>query len=66
MSQITVRLLAVCVGHGLICYIVTTLHDVRLELAKEDAREAESGIEAPHKLSMTTFLVKGLELEEQQ
>jgi len=37
-----------------------------LELAKEDALELENGNEAPHKLSMTTFLVKGLELEEQQ
>jgi len=44
----------------------TTLQDVRLELAKEDALELENGNEAPHKLSMTIFLVKGLKLEEQQ
>jgi len=44
----------------------TTLQDVRLELAKEDALELENGGEALHKLSLTTFLVKGLELEEQQ
>jgi len=37
-----------------------------LELAKEDAKELEDGVEAMHKISMTTFLVKGLDLEEQQ
>jgi len=50
----------------LTCTIATTLHDVRLELAKEDAKELNNGVEAPHKISITSFLVKGLDLEEQQ
>ncbi|PPQ96654.1 hypothetical protein CVT26_010318, partial [Gymnopilus dilepis] len=44
----------------------TTLQDVRLELTKEDAEDASNGIAAPHESSMTEFLTKGLELEEQQ
>ncbi|KAF9470706.1 hypothetical protein BDN70DRAFT_939490 [Pholiota conissans] len=44
----------------------TTLQDVRLELAKEDAEAASSGISPPHKISLTEFLTDGLELEEQQ
>ena len=46
--------------------IATTLQDVCLELAKEDGLEAENGAIAPHKTSATEFLVKGLEIEEQQ
>ncbi|KAM6491450.1 hypothetical protein JOM56_013019 [Amanita muscaria] len=44
----------------------TTLQDVRLELAKEDAVQVAQGAVSPHKASLTSFLVMGLELEEQQ
>ena len=44
----------------------TTLQEIRLELAKEDANEAAQGISPPHKTSLTTFLTKGFDLEEQQ
>ncbi|KAF9470194.1 hypothetical protein BDN70DRAFT_821649, partial [Pholiota conissans] len=44
----------------------TTLQDVRLELAKEDAEAVSAGICSPHEISLTEFLTKGLELEEQQ
>ena len=44
----------------------TTTADVRLELAKEEAAEAGRGIIRSHETSPSTFLVVGLELEEQQ
>ncbi|KAM6497206.1 hypothetical protein JOM56_007679 [Amanita muscaria] len=44
----------------------TTLHDVRLELAKEDAAIAAGGVISPHKTTLTTFLMIGLDLEEHQ
>ncbi|KAJ2911563.1 hypothetical protein MD484_g8853, partial [Candolleomyces efflorescens] len=44
----------------------TTLQDVRLDLAKEDAQEAARGIISAHQTLVTNFLVTGLELEEQQ
>ena len=49
-----------------VLYIVTTLQDVRLELAKEDLALAAQGAISPHKTSLTSFLTIGLELEEQQ
>jgi hypothetical protein len=49
-----------------IYYLATCLQDVRLELAKEDAEAAKDGAVAPHATSLTEFLMKGLELEEQQ
>lgn len=49
-----------------IYYLATRLQDVRLELAKEDADVAKEGAAAPHTISLTEFLMKGLELEEQQ
>ena len=39
---------------------------MRLELTKEDADAVSSGIAPLHKTSLTEFLTKGLELEEQQ
>jgi hypothetical protein len=39
---------------------------VRLELAQEDAANAATGVMQPHKSTSTSFLMKGLELEEQQ
>lgn len=44
----------------------TTMQEIRFELAKEDAKEAEQGINTPHKTSLTSFLTKGFDLEEQQ
>lgn len=44
----------------------TTLQEIRLELAKEDANEAAQGIYPPHKTSLTSFLTKGFDLEDQQ
>jgi hypothetical protein len=49
-----------------IYFLATRLQDVRLELAKEDADVAKEGAAAPHTISLTEFLMKGLELEEQQ
>ncbi|PPR06984.1 hypothetical protein CVT24_011010 [Panaeolus cyanescens] len=44
-----------------------TLHDVRLELGKEEkARLKKEGLVQTHKVSMVGFLTKGLELEDQQ
>jgi hypothetical protein len=40
--------------------------DVRLELAKEEMKEAEGGHMQLHDTSPNTFLHIGLELEEQQ
>ena len=42
------------------------MQEIRLELTKEDTIEATQGIIPPHKTSLTTFLTKALELEEQQ
>ena len=39
---------------------------MRLELAKEDARDAESGQSSVHNVTPTEFLTKALELEEHQ
>ena len=46
--------------------VETTLQEIRVELAKEDAKEASQGINPPHKTSLTSFLMKGFDLEEQQ
>lgn len=46
--------------------LATTLHDVRLELAKEDAVSLAKGTVFPHDITLTTFLVTGLQIEEQQ
>ncbi|KIL55518.1 hypothetical protein M378DRAFT_188665 [Amanita muscaria Koide BX008] len=44
----------------------TTLQDVHLELAKENAEAMRNGALASHEVSLPEFLIKGLELEEQQ
>jgi hypothetical protein len=49
-----------------IYYLATRLQDVHLELAKEDAEMAKDGAVSPHTTSLTEFLMKGLEIEEQQ
>ncbi len=43
-----------------------TLQDVRLELAAEDEAEARQGIVSAHDMSINTFLLTGLELEDLQ
>jgi hypothetical protein len=47
-------------------YQGTSMADVRLELAKEEMKEAEGGHLQLHDTSSNTFLLVGLELEEQQ
>ena len=42
------------------------IQEIRLKLAKEDAKEAAEGINPPHKASLTSFLTKAFDLEEQQ
>ena len=44
----------------------TTLQDVRLELAKEDSVLVAQGEMSPHITSLTSFLMVGLDIEEQQ
>lgn len=44
----------------------TTLQDVRLELAREDAMQAALGNLPRHKVSSVAFLIIGLELEDSQ
>ncbi|KAJ2924239.1 hypothetical protein H1R20_g12855, partial [Candolleomyces eurysporus] len=44
----------------------TTLQDVRLQMAKEDAEEAARGVVSAHQISLSNCLMTGLELEEQQ
>jgi len=46
--------------------LATSLQDVRLELAKEDAAEAAKGTTHANKMTFTTFFMTGLDLEEQQ
>ncbi|KAG2003598.1 hypothetical protein CC2G_004190 [Coprinopsis cinerea AmutBmut pab1-1] len=43
-----------------------TMHDVRLQLAKEDEKEVARGVLSAHTTSMTACMVAGLDLEEQQ
>ncbi len=46
------------------CYPAeTTLHDVRLQLAEEDDREARWEVISSHQVSVNTFLLTGIELE---
>ena len=44
----------------------TTLQEIRHELTKEDAKEVAQGIHPPHQTSLTSFLIKAFNLEEQQ
>jgi hypothetical protein len=44
----------------------TTLQDVRLQLAKEDAAEAALGILPRHRVTLPSLLMAGLELEDSQ
>ena len=46
--------------------LATTVQDIRLELVQEEADEVNHGVLPPHKISMSSFLTLGLELEEQQ
>ena len=42
------------------------MQEIRFKLTKEDAMEAAQGINSPHKISLTSFLTKAFDLEEQQ
>lgn len=55
--------LCACVTNSL---IESTLQDVRLELANEEATQAALGRLPRHRVSMTTFLLTGFELEDGQ
>ncbi|KAH7924727.1 hypothetical protein BV22DRAFT_1129623 [Leucogyrophana mollusca] len=44
----------------------TTFIDVRLELANEEATDAANGHIAPHEITSSSWLIAGLELEDQQ
>ena len=44
----------------------STLQDVRLELAREEASNVSLGREPRHKISMATFLMTGFDLEDNQ
>ncbi|KAH7917878.1 hypothetical protein BV22DRAFT_1025551, partial [Leucogyrophana mollusca] len=44
----------------------TTLVDVRLELANEEAAEAARGVITPHETTSSSWLIAGLDLEDQQ
>ncbi|KAJ2914795.1 hypothetical protein MD484_g5622, partial [Candolleomyces efflorescens] len=46
--------------------IETTIQDVRLQMAKEEAEDAAHGVISPHQISLSTCLMTGLDLEEQQ
>lgn len=48
------------------CFSATTLQDVRLELAKDDAASSARGVVSLHDVTPTAFLTTGLDLEEQQ
>ena len=50
----------------LICVVETTLQDVRLELAKEEAAQVALGNLPRHKISLSAFLMIGFELEDSQ
>lgn len=49
-----------------ILHLATTLQDVRLDLAKEEAAEVARGRVSLHNVTLTTFLTTALDLEEQQ
>ena len=44
----------------------TTLHDVRLELARNETLQLASGCVPQHKVSMTGFFSMGFDIEDQQ
>jgi len=46
--------------------IATTLQDVRLTLAKEEAAQVALGNLPRHKMSLSAFLIAGFELEDSQ
>ena len=45
---------------------MTTLNDVRLAIANEEAEEATRGVIQPHETTAGVFVGAGLDLEEQQ
>jgi len=54
------------VESDLIAHVESTMQEVRLELAKDDATSAAQGGIFIHKSSLTGFITRGIELEEQQ
>jgi hypothetical protein len=60
------RIIPLLHPHCLRFLIAVTLQDVRLDLAKEEAAEAAGTRVALHNVTLTAFLMTGLDLEEQQ
>ena len=56
----------VVAGSSQTCLTGTTMADVRLELTREEAADANRGDESAHEITASLFLTQGLELEEQQ
>jgi hypothetical protein len=56
----------VVAGSWRTCLTGTTMADVRLELAREEAADADHGNKSAHEITASLFLMRGLELEEQQ
>ena len=50
----------------LIFFLATTLQDVHLELANEEAVNAARGVLPKHKITMTGFFFAAFDIEEQQ
>jgi hypothetical protein len=48
------------------CFSGSTENDVQLELVREEAAEQERGILPVHNVSLSAFVLAGLDLEEQQ
>jgi hypothetical protein len=64
--QSQVRYFFICRNAYTKFIIATTLQDIRLELAKEEAAEMAAGVVPQHKMSLTGFLTTGLLLEDRQ
>lgn len=52
--------------HSLTLPLALTIHDVQLELAKEEMEASKSGRTSIHQTSASKFLLHGLNLEEKQ
>lgn len=46
--------------------VATTEREIRLQLAKEEEADASRGVLPPHKVTASSFLHAGLDIEEHQ
>jgi hypothetical protein len=65
-GQRSVYLVLLPVIACLLYTIATTERQIRRSLAEEEARDAARGVLPPHKVTPSSFLNTGLDLEEQQ